>query len=140
MAFPTTLRQLEHALGFFGYYRKFVPYYAALADPLVLLKTRGFKDGPRKKGGERTRFSEMTQVSTLASPEELERANRAFGELRERLCSAPTLMFPDFDRDFILYVDGSRERGFGAALHQIDLSNPDKPTERPILLKIKEVS
>ena len=41
--YPQSLRQLETGLGFFGYYRKFVEYYAAIAEPLMQLKTAGFK-------------------------------------------------------------------------------------------------
>ena len=42
------LRDLETRLGFFRYYRKFVPYYSAIAQPLLDLKTTGFKTSPPK--------------------------------------------------------------------------------------------
>jgi len=140
MEFPRTLRQLEHILGFFGYYRKFVPYYAAVSEPLVRLKTIGFKDGPKQKGAERERHAERCKLETLANADQLREAERAFIQLKEKLCSAPTLMFPDFNREFILYVDGSREKGFGAALHQIDITDPDRPIERPVLFISKSLT
>ena len=34
LAFPQTLTELEHSIGFFGYYRKFVTYYADIVRPL----------------------------------------------------------------------------------------------------------
>jgi hypothetical protein len=60
----------------------------------------------------------------------------AWEELKTLLCSAPTLAFPDFDRDFILYTDGSKERGYGVALHQLD----SEGVERPILFLSKALN
>ena len=48
MLYPTTLNQLEIGLGFFGCYRKFVPNFAAIAQPLLELKKTGLKDSPLK--------------------------------------------------------------------------------------------
>ncbi|KAJ9209154.1 hypothetical protein DTO021D3_462 [Paecilomyces variotii] len=42
IAFLTALQQLEAGLAFLNYYRKFVPYFSAIARPLNVLKTRGF--------------------------------------------------------------------------------------------------
>jgi hypothetical protein len=49
--------------------------------------------------------------------------------IKDKLCNAPVLALPDFTTLFILYMDGSHERGFGAALHQIGTDG----VERPIL-------
>ena len=46
--YPRNLRDLETGLGFFGYYRKFVLYYSAIAQSLLDLKTTGFKTSPPK--------------------------------------------------------------------------------------------
>jgi hypothetical protein len=51
-------------------------------------------------------------------------------------CVAPTLAYPDFNRSFILYTDGSHERGFGVALHQLDADG----IERPILYLSKALT
>ena len=59
--FPNTLSQLEKALGFFGYYRKFVPYYAAIAAPLIELKIIGFRNGSRE-GRKRSNYAESTPI------------------------------------------------------------------------------
>lgn len=136
------MAQLETSLGFFGYYRKFVDHYADIASPLVELKTIGLRNAP-KQGTKRANFAEKTPIplppgvvagGTLATgkkarckkakakadaiPDNLmDRCREAFQTLKDRLCNAPTLMFPIFDLPFILYTDGSKERGYGAALH-----------------------
>ena len=46
--YPGYLRDLETGLGFFGYYRKFVSYYSAIAQPLLDLKMTEFKTSPSK--------------------------------------------------------------------------------------------
>jgi hypothetical protein len=134
MAFPTTLQQLEHGLGFFGYYRKFVPHYGAVVRPLQLLKTLRFKGSPTSKT-QRRRFTEKTLLLPALEKVE-EEAKKAWHTIKEFLCTAPTLAFPNFDRMFILYVDGSKELGFGVAVHQED----DDGVERPVLYLSKDLS
>ena len=128
MELPRTLRQLETALGFFGYYRKFVAHFAAIASPLVKLKTEGFRGGPIK-GKPRQRHAENSLLQDLPTkpsesptdkPALLSYTNEqkyAWETLKQSLCNAPTLAFPDFHKPFLLYTDGSKEMGFGAALH-----------------------
>jgi hypothetical protein len=53
----------------------------------------------------------------------------AWEELKKQLCNATTRDFPDFFKPFILYVDGSKEGGFGVPIHQIGSDG----VERPIL-------
>jgi len=55
------------------------------------------------------------------------KCEEAWETLKERLCSASTLAFPNFRESFILYTDGSKERGFGAALHQLDKGGEECP-------------
>ena len=38
---PTRLKGVRQFIGFVGYYRRFVKYFAKLADPLVLLTRKG---------------------------------------------------------------------------------------------------
>lgn len=136
MKFPTNLKQLETALGFFGYYRKFVPHYAAMAEKLNNLKTRGFKGVPIKRNA-RDRHATAALLSRLC-PDKREqlKLEAEFEELKSQLCAPTTLAYPDFERPFLLYVDGSQERGFGVALHQIG----DDNVERPILYLSKTLS
>ena len=142
MAFPKNLRQLETGLGFFGYYRKFVKNYAAIARPLIRLKTEGFKGSPnkgkpRQKHADRKRLVEPE--SEPQSDDGLEASRECFEAwetLKSRLCNAPTLAFPDFSRPFILYTDGSKEKGYGAALHQVGADG----IERPILFLSRDLT
>jgi len=48
LEYPTNLADLECGLTFFGYYRKFVPNFAGIAEPLEALKTAGFRSVPKK--------------------------------------------------------------------------------------------
>ena len=123
MAFPKTLRELETGLGFFGYYRKFVRNYVATARPLIRLKTEGFKGSPNK-GRPRQNHAEGKKLSDPDKPPPPENGLKASPEcydawekLKSELCNAPTLAFPDFNRPFILYTDGSKEKRYNTALY-----------------------
>jgi len=95
---PTTVRQLQQALGLFGYYRRFIQHYARIAKPLYKLL--------RKE----------------QEWEWTEEQHNAFETLKEKLISAPILMRPNYDQRFTLYTDGSYD-GLGAILAQKDDQN-----------------
>lgn len=137
LKFPETLNLLEIAIGLFNYYRKFVLWFAPICRPLTDLKTKGFKNAPPKGYG-RDKHAQETLLAAIADDGELQKCKLAFEELKNRLCNAPILAFPDFGRPFILYVDGCKQRGYGAALHQLDQSDP--PQERVILYISKTLS
>lgn len=40
--------------------------------------------------------------------------------IQEAICNAPMLKHPDLTKPFILYTNGSKEFGYGAAIHQVD--------------------
>ena len=134
--FPESLQQLENGLGFFGYYRKFVKNYAGIVRPLQVLKTRGFKGSPPDKKGRRHFASNSAVIHTGVTDIEIKQAKDAWEQIKDCLYKAPVLAFPDFNKPFILYVDGSKEMGFGAALHQIGADG----LEHPILYLSKELS
>lgn len=56
-------------------------------------------------------------------------AKAAWEDIKTDIVSAPTLAYHDFSRGFKMYVDVSREWGFGVAVHQADTEG----VERPIL-------
>ncbi|ERF69335.1 hypothetical protein EPUS_09241 [Endocarpon pusillum Z07020] len=126
-AFPKTLKQLETGIGFFGYYRKYVGHYSSIAEPLQRLKTIGFK-GALVKGRQRDQYAAKTTLTDGTAIKNLEEEDRekliaeakaAWEKLKEELTAAPTLAYPDFSLPFKLYMDGSYEHGFGAAVHQV---------------------
>src|SRR5438046_10107858 len=58
--YPRNLRDLETGLGFFGYYRKFIPHYSAIAQSLLDLKMTGFKTSP-SRGQAQIKHAELTK-------------------------------------------------------------------------------
>jgi hypothetical protein len=102
---PTTIKELWHVLGLFGYYRAFIHRYSIIAAPLTAL-TKGYstKDNPPGAASKTTiQWSERCQT--------------AFDTLKEKLTNPPILAYPDFMRPFTLYVDASHD-GMACALHQ----------------------
>ena len=92
---PQTKKQLRSFLGLVGYYRKFIPNFAAVAVPLT----------------DRTKNKEPNKVVWEDSQE------LAFQSLKQRMVSSPILHLPDVEKDFILRTDAS-STGIGAVLLQ----------------------
>jgi RNase H-like domain found in reverse transcriptase len=125
--FPITLKQLENGVGISNYYRKYVDHFADIIAPLNQLKTICFRSGPTK-GRQRDRYASRTEVAQQANLKGLSDAPRrnliqdakaAWEKLKDILSKEPMLAYPDYSLPFILYVDGSHEHGFGAAIHQV---------------------
>jgi len=92
---PTSKKQLRSFLGLVGYYRAFVPHFAAIAAPLTDLTKKG-------------------------SPDKLvwtETHEQAFQALKEHACTQLVLCLPDVTKPFILQTDASSD-GIGAILLQ----------------------
>ena len=93
MPYPECTQQVETFLGKVGYYGRFIDHLATIAKPLFALKkkrvTWKFEDAEKQ----------------------------AFDLLKARLCTAPVLRHPDFERQFILSTDASGY-GLGAVLSQ----------------------
>ena len=90
---PTTRRELQRFLGFSDFYRRLIRNYRALAAPLTALT------------------STLVRVTWSPAVEE------AFRELKRQFTSAPILLQPDPNRQFIVEVDAS-DVGVGAILSQ----------------------
>lgn len=97
LAPPKSVEQVRTFLGLAGYYRRFIPNFASLAVPLINLTKKGSK----------FRWDTAEQTSFIS--------------LKQLLCSAPVLAYPQFDKQFILQTDAS-DLGLGAVLTQKDTS------------------
>ena len=102
---PTNKSDIHSFLGLVGYYRKFIPNFASISDPL----------------------SDLTKktVSKIVWTNEYE---KSFNKLKEVICSEPVLRSPNHDKQMILQTDASN-RGRGAVLSQVD----DNGEEHPIV-------
>ena len=92
---PSTKKQVRSFLGLIGFYRKFFPSFATVAQPLTDLL----------KGNMPTKV-EWNQG-----------CESSFLRLKEQFCSPPVCHLPLPDREFILETDAS-ETGLGAVLAQ----------------------
>lgn len=136
---PQNLKDLETAIGTFGYYRHFIPNFAQLAKPLYEAK-KGITSGLRvvyrgqdvsgiKTDKPVARYEDLTNKKFAWTGE----CESSFQNLKEVLCSPTTLMAPQWDRPFVMYCDASYD-GYGIALHQIPVGLESKrKNERPIV-------
>lgn len=108
---PSTVKQLRRFLGMAGWYRRFIHNFALITTPLTDLIKKGKK------------FHWNDQ------------AQKAFEELKRKLCSAPVLSSPNYDKPFIIQCDASKY-GIGAVLSQ---ENEEK-VEVPIAYFSKKLS
>ena len=92
---PKTKKQLRSFLGLVGYYRRFIPNFAAIAAPLT----------------DRTKKGEPSLVRWGENEES------AFNTLKQKLEREPILHLPDLATPFILRTDAS-DLGLGAILLQ----------------------
>lgn len=90
---PRNIKQLRRLLGMASWYRRFIPQFATVSEPL----TRLLRKNQRWEWGD-----EQT---------------RAFEDIRDRLAASPTLSCPDFNHPFVVQTDAS-SIGVGAVLSQ----------------------
>jgi hypothetical protein len=109
---PKTVKQVQKFIGLVMYYKKFIPGYMKIAEPLyeLMRKNKAY------------RWTETQE--------------NAFKTLKEKLTEPPVLAVPDPDpkNPFILITDGC-DTGYGAVLAQ-----KQQGTERPIAFFSKAVS
>ncbi|GJP84906.1 hypothetical protein CLOP_g14952, partial [Closterium sp. NIES-67] len=90
---PENVKELQQFLGFANYYNRFVPQYAKIATPLtnLLKKNTPYNWEPRHQ--------EVVE------------------QLKQALTSAPVLILPDPERDYVIEADAS-DQAVGAVLMQ----------------------
>ena len=91
---PNNVSEVRSFLGLCSYYRRFVPEFASLARPLIVMTEKDSK----------FKWSEEQENAWLT--------------LKEKLMTPPILVYPDPDVSFILDTDAS-DYGIGAVLSQI---------------------
>ena len=92
---PDSIKSVRSFVGLASYYRRFIKDFSTIAAPLTDLT----------KKNARFNWSEACE--------------HAFQTLKNLLCSAPILSYPEFDKNFILQTDAS-DVGLGAILSQKD--------------------
>ena len=92
---PRNIKDIRSFLGLAGYYRKFIPGFSSIAAPLLQLTQKA-----------------ASFIWTDACEQDFQR-------LKQLLCSAPILAYPDFGKEFFLQTDAS-DYGVGAVLSQLD--------------------
>ena len=93
MPAPENQTEVKQFLGLVGYYHKFVPHFSDISRPLSKL-TR--KDTP---------FAWMKQC------------HLAFNMLKDKLCEAPILRYPDCSKPYTLFTNASKH-GWAGVLTQ----------------------
>ena len=92
---PSTKKQVQSFMGLAGYYRDFIPNFAAIAAPL----------------------SDLTQKGQPNKVEWSEAQEKAYQTIKSYLTSEPILRLPDPAKTYFLRTDASNN-GIGAVLMQ----------------------
>lgn len=90
---PTNVHEIRSFLGLAGYYRRFIPQFSEIASPLTELTKKGRK------------FTWSLECQ------------EAFEKLKDKLTSAPILIYPNEEGMFIIDTDASNN-AIGAVLSQ----------------------
>lgn len=92
---PTNTTELRGFIGLASYYRRFIKDFATIAEPMNRLLRK--------------------DISYIWNDD----CQKAFEILKEKLTTAPILIYPDFSKSFTLHTDASYQ-GLGAVLTQED--------------------
>ena len=97
---PMTVTEIRSFIGLCSFYRMFIEHFAKIADPLTKLYA-----GPKVKKTTRLKWT----------PE----ADKAFEDLKEKMCSAPVLVFFDENAaEYAMHVDASNNSCGGVLLQK----------------------
>ena len=110
MPAPCNSKEVKQFLGLVGYYRKFVPCFAALSRPLSKLTCKD-------------KVFEWTQE-----------CKKAFATLKEKLCTQPILQYADTTKGYTLYTDASKYGWAGVLtqLHTTVINGKAITTDHPV--------
>ena len=96
MPAPENQTKVKQFLGLVGYYHKFVPHFSDISRPLSKLMR---KDTP---------FTWMKQC------------HLAFNMLKDKLCEAPILHYPDCSKPYMLFTNASKHRWAGVLTQEFE--------------------
>ena len=130
MKFLRSLRELKVEFDFFKYYRIFVDHYVAIVWSLMRLKTRDFKKSSIKdrfwrKHAIKMRLHEKVKIRKTFKNENSkldanEECYQTWKQLKKALCDVSILIYLDFNKSFILYVNENKEKRYKIAVHQLN--------------------
>ena len=95
---PKSKKELQSTLGLFNWFRKYIPNYANLAAPL----------SDKLRGNQKFYFDDLDVMT--------------FEKIKQALCQTSGLVFPDFNKPFVVMCDAS-DVGIGGLLQQFDNDN-----------------
>ena len=103
-------KEVKQYLGLVGYYRKFVPCFAAPSRPLIKLTCKD---------------------KVFAWTHE---CRKAFNALKESLCEQPILKYADTKKGYTLYTDASKYRWAGVLtqVHTTEIEGKTVATDHPV--------
>ena len=150
MSFPRNLKELEMRLKFFDYYRFFVNHYVIIARSFVRLKIKSFasdlvKDRSRRDHVNRVKLRKDEENVDIEAKKDIkinfklnviEKCRQTWEKFKTILCIVLTLVYFDFFKSFILYVDDSKKKEFETIIHQVNKKN----VEKSILFLSKDLS
>ena len=116
MALPQTLKEVRSFIGICSYYRRFIPHFSELAEPLIAL----------------TRKNVVCNTNT-------DECKGAFESLKRSLINAPQLHYIDPKLPFILDTDAS-DCAIGACLAQEYTDSDGNVYERPVAFASKTLN
>ena len=93
MPAPENQTEVKQFLGLVGYYHKFIPHFSDISSPLLKLMR------------EDTPFAWTKQC------------HLAFNMLKDKLCEARILHYPDSSKPYMLFIDASKH-GWASVLTQ----------------------
>ena len=110
MPTPCNSKEVKQFLGLIGYYRKFVPCFAAISRPLSKLTCKD-------------KVFEWTKE-----------CEKAFATLKEKLCAQPILQYADTTKGYTLYTDASKYGWAGVLtqLHTTVIDGKTITTDHPV--------
>ena len=102
------------------------PVSVALTQKLKAIGVSRLKISPHTTKRQRKSVADHTSLQHKDDEDLIKRCKTAWQTLKDALCNDRTLECPGFGRPFIPYKDGSKEKGYGVAVHQIGEDNVER--------------